>query len=118
MNKHETGMTPIVIPDACTLPTAQRPLRVAQFEEFFTTSVRSGRRVDRTRLRLDLEATPAVAGHAAELLTRETACCSFFTFTLSAANGELVLEVSVPQAHTEALDAMAGRVGAVTRARW
>lgn len=35
-----------MIPDACTLPSAERPLRLAEFEDLFARHVRS---VDRDR---------------------------------------------------------------------
>lgn len=41
-------------PEACTLPTAERPLRVAGFDELFATAVREVRREDQVRLVLDL----------------------------------------------------------------
>jgi hypothetical protein len=40
-------------------------------------------------------------------MTRETACCGFFTFTLTATEKALSLEVTVPEAHTAVLDALA-----------
>lgn len=33
----------IDVPAACTLPTAERPLRLAEFEELFATAVRGVR---------------------------------------------------------------------------
>ena len=63
-------------PDACTLPTAERPLREAEFDDFFTTSVRAVHRHDATALRLDLEPSADVAARAANLAVRETGCCS------------------------------------------
>jgi hypothetical protein len=97
------------VPSACTLPTVERPLRVAEFEELFATSVRSSERVEANRLRLELEATPEVAGRTAELVARETGCCSFFTFTLTAAEGWLRLDVTVPGAHVAVLDALSAQ---------
>ena len=64
-------------------------------------------RVEPARLRLDLRASPQVAGRAAELVTAETACCSFFTFTLTASDGRLVLDIAVPATHVDVLDALA-----------
>ncbi len=100
------------VPDACTLPTAQRPLRVAAFDELFTEAVRGIERPAPSRLRLDLHPGPQIAGRAAELAARETGCCSFFTFTLTATSGGLVLEVTVPDSRTAVLDALAARAAA------
>ena len=98
------------VPQACTLPTAERPLRVAEFDEVFTRSVRGAERAGQSRLRLDLDPAPGVAGRIAELAAAETGCCSFFTFTLTVTGGSLLLDVSVPAAGTGVLDALAARV--------
>ncbi|MEV4748897.1 hypothetical protein AB0K21_21170 [Streptosporangium sp. NPDC049248] len=57
---------------------------------------------------------PSVAAWAAQPALRETLCCSFFTFTLTATGGHLLLEISVPAQHGEVLNALAARVEAVT----
>jgi hypothetical protein len=100
------------VPDACTLPTARQPLRVAAFDELFTEAVRGIERAGRARLRLDLRAGPRIAGWAAELAAAETGCCSFFTFTLTVTGGGLVLEITVPDLHIGVLDAVAARAAA------
>jgi hypothetical protein len=94
-------------PQACTLPTAELPLRVAEFDGLFADAVRGIERVGPTRLRLELKASPRVAGRAASLVAAETECCSFFTFTLTATGGGLALEASVPAAHADVLDGLA-----------
>jgi hypothetical protein len=96
-------------PASCTLPTAARPLRVAEFDDLFATSVTGVERVAPDELRLDLVAAPEVAARAAELVVRETGCCSFFTFTLTATAGTLTLGVAVSDAHVDVLDALAAR---------
>ncbi len=102
-------------PAACTLPTAERPLRRAEFEALFTSAVRGVERPEPGRLRLELEPTPEVAAQAAELVTRETACCSFFTFVLTATGGRLRLEVAVPAERVVVLDAVAALAGGGVR---
>jgi hypothetical protein len=97
-------------PRSCTLPTEQRPVRVAEFDRFFATAVRAVDRSAPTRLKLDLEPSPDVAAGAARLVARETACCSFFTFALIATGGKLQLDVYVPVDHVDVLDALATRV--------
>jgi hypothetical protein len=101
------------VPQACTLPAAQRPLRQAEFDALFG-AVRGVERAGPTRLRLDLQARPQVAARAAELAAAETQCCSFFTFVLTVADGRLALEISVPPPQAGLLDALARQV---TRAR-
>lgn len=92
------------VPDACTLPTPEQPLRVAEFDALFATSLRSIDRPAPTRLRLTL----ADVTNVEDLIARETACCSFFTFTLQ----NHVLDVEVPPSHTKVLDALAARATA------
>ncbi|XVS60591.1 hypothetical protein ACQPYE_19965 [Actinosynnema sp. CA-299493] len=100
------------MPQACTLPTAERPSRVAEFDGLFATAVTRVERRDRTTLLLELERTAETAARVAELMVRENGCCSFFAFTLTAAGGGLELSVAVPAAHVEVLDALAVRVSA------
>jgi hypothetical protein len=95
-------------PDCCTLPTAERPLRAAEFAGLLTDAARRIERPEPTRLRLDLRPGPEVAARAARLAVAETECCSFFTFTLTATGGALGLDITVPAAHARVLDALAG----------
>lgn len=96
-------------PSACTLPTVDRPLRLAEFDGLFATGVRSVERPDRHSLRLELAPDPAVAARAADLVVREGECCSFFTFTLTVTGGRVWLGVAVPGRQVEVLDAIAAR---------
>ncbi|SFR04568.1 hypothetical protein SAMN04488564_102558 [Lentzea waywayandensis] len=100
-------MSEIWAPEACTLPRAERPFRVAEFDELLATAERH--RPERTRLVLTLEPRPEVAARAADLAVRETGCCSFFTFELTATGGGLSLAISVPDARADVLDALAAR---------
>ena len=100
-------------PDACTLPTAERPLRATDFDAVFAATVRDLDRVGPTRLRLDLEPSPQTAARMAELAAAETGCCSFFTFALTATGGALTLDITVPQQYAPVLSALADRAGAV-----
>jgi hypothetical protein len=111
------GILPV--PDSCTLPTAQRPLRAADFDRFFTGLVRGAERATPTRLRLELEPGPEAAARAASLAAAEVSCCSFFTFTLTCTGQGLTLDIAVPAAHVTVLDALTSRVEAtrITRAR-
>ncbi len=98
--------SPDWVPAACTLPTAERPLRVAEFDTLFAGAVRTVRRVSATQLTLLLEPAPGRGDLVRELTRRETECCSFFTFTLT--DGDpLRLEVTVPPTHVEVLDSLA-----------
>lgn len=97
------------VPATCTLPTVERPTRVAEFDSLLGTAVRGVDRIAETRLRLELEPSPEVAGQAAQLAAKETGCCSFFTFTLTADGAGVRLDVAVPDGQTDVLDALAAR---------
>lgn len=86
---------------------------MAEFGSLFADAVRRVERPGPTVLRLGLRPGPEVAARAARLAAAETRCCSFFAFTLRLTDGRVTLEVSVPPAHTAALDALAtlGEVG-------
>ena len=104
----------LLVPEACTLPTVEQPLRLTEIEELFSIAVRSVERRDHLRLRLGLEPGAAVAARTADLMVRESACCSFFTFTLISTEGELALEVAVPPGYVDVLDALADRAAGVS----
>ena len=97
-------------PPACTLPTAERPLRVAEFDELFAGALRRQQRLAPTRLRWQLD--PAWEATARDLTARETACCSFFSFTILPIGEGLQVDVRVPAEHVDVLDALAARSAA------
>lgn len=98
------------VPRECTLPAAERPARAAEFGEVLTRAARGASRSGPSRLRLDLDPAPGLAGRIADLAAAETACCSFFSFTLTVAGGSLMLDVTVPAARAGVLDALAARI--------
>ncbi|MCA2207557.1 hypothetical protein [Nocardia rosealba] len=95
---------------ACTLPTAEQPIRVAEFDQLFHSSARTIRRRDRTRL--DVALDPGAEAVARELAGRESRCCSFFTFDFAAEEEGLMMGVGVPANHVDVLDAFASRASA------
>ncbi|WP_232667722.1 hypothetical protein [Pseudonocardia sp. TRM90224] len=96
--------------DACTLPTAERPLRQAEFSDLFR-SVREVDWVGATRLRLVLDETGGIEGWARDLTARESECCSFFDFDVSSDGGRVVVDVRVPESRVDVLDGLAAQVG-------
>ncbi len=100
------------VPQACTLPTVEQPLRIAAFDRLFADVVVGTERTAPTRLHLELRPEPQVAGRAAELAAAETGCCSFFTFTLTVAGGSLGLDIDVPGPYVAVLDALTARASA------
>jgi hypothetical protein len=94
-------------PEACTLPTAERPFREAEFDGLFARHLRRADRVDARTL--DLTLNPESRTTVEDLTARETECCSFFTFTLTGTS-ELHLRVTVPSTQIAVLDGLAGRL--------
>lgn len=99
-------------PDACTLPTAERPLRLAELDDLFT-SLTSLDRISPVQVRMHLAGAAGLEDTVRELTAREIECCSFFTFTMTPApgadGGRLTLDVEVPSAHIAVLEALAER---------
>jgi hypothetical protein len=96
-------------PDACTLPTSERPLRVAEFDDLFAFVVRAERREPK---RLDLVLRRIVEAPARDLARRESECCSFFTFEFESIGDDLVMRIGVPPEHVAVLDAIQARAAA------
>lgn len=94
------------VPAACTLPTVEQPLRRAEFDDLFDRDVLSVRRLNSHEIKFTLRAEPEVAGRAAALAAKETLCCSFFTFTLTAAGGTVEMTVSTEPEHGAVIDAL------------
>ena len=94
------------VPETCTLPTAERPLRLAEFDRLFASAITPVERRGPQTARISLPPRPEIAARAADLVVRETGCCSFFTFSLTATVGRLHLDVTVPESQTPVLDSV------------
>ncbi|MET7853080.1 hypothetical protein ABZU45_42300 [Streptomyces avermitilis] len=105
------------VPQSCTLPIEDRPLRVAEWDALFAERLTSMRRPERLQLRLDLADSPGVEDRVRDLVERESGCCSFFTFTTTPGQDLVRLDISVDQAHEEVLDALAARTAAAGEQR-
>jgi hypothetical protein len=101
-------MQELLTTDACTLPTAERPLRLAEFDTLFATSARSVTRDDEA-VRIRLAGPAGLRDRVRELAARETSCCSFFTFLVDGQDDDLTMRISVPPERREILDALADR---------
>jgi len=97
------------VPDACTLPTVEQPLRRDEFDDLFAHDVLNVTHESPLHLRLELRTDPAAAARAAGLAVKETGCCSFFTFDLTITDGSVSLTVSTPPAHEPVLAALGAR---------
>jgi hypothetical protein len=91
------------IPSACTLPTAERPFRIAEFDALFA-SARSVTRTDPQTLEVVVTLPRSTVE---DLTARETSCCSFFSFDITDAADGVRLRIGVPPAHTAVLDGLA-----------
>ncbi len=114
MTRDEGAQTAEWVPPTCTLPTAERPFRVAEFDRLFASalvSVAGGG--EPGRLRLVLDDGPGVLQAASDLAARESECCSFFTFGVGRAGDRVVMDVSVDSLHAEVLSALERRARAV-----
>ncbi|MEV1289200.1 hypothetical protein [Micromonospora sp. NPDC049679] len=101
-------------PAACTLPTAQQPLRLAEFDALFATAIEQAERISDRRLRLTMTDAPDLEARVRDLAARESDCCAFFTFTITAPQSDrVVLDVEVPVGHIDVLDAVADRAATV-----
>lgn len=98
------------VPDSCSLPTAEQPLRVAEFAALFRDSVLGYTRTGATKLVLVVAADAEKT--ARELAARETECCTFFDFRFTASGSDVVMSVSVPESRTGVLDALTEAVSA------
>lgn len=100
-------------PDACTLPTEERPLRQAEFDDLFAVAVTDIERVSSTRARFGMTDGDGLAAQVADLAQRESSCCSFFVFDVERDGGRIVLDVRVPPAYAEVLTALLARADRV-----
>lgn len=101
-------MEPLLSTDACTLPTAERPLRLAEFDALFATAVR---RVERRgdAVRIHLAGERGLEAQVRDLTARESGCCSFFAFTIAGNDQDLTLDIAVPPERRDILEALAAR---------
>ena len=105
--------------DSCTLPSAEQPLRLAEFDGLFAAALRAVERPHpATRARLVLAGEQGLAERVQRLADAETACCSFFTFAVTRLDGDpaggadataLALDIEVPVARAEVLTALVAR---------
>lgn len=100
--------------DACTLPTEERPLRVAEFATLFAETLTRVERYDDAHARLCLAGAPGLDARVRDLVARESRCCSFFDFTVAPAAQpgspagpvEVHLDIRVPPSRAGVLAAL------------
>ncbi|MFJ5879824.1 hypothetical protein [Kitasatospora cineracea] len=101
------------VPAACTLPTGERPLRVAEWDALFAERLENVARPEPLRVRLVLRGGDGVEERVRELVGRESGCCSFFTFVVTADRHVVVLDVKVDAVYAAVLDGLERRATAV-----
>ena len=101
------------VPQSCTLPTEERPLRVAEWDALFSERLASSSRPEPLRLRLGLAGGAGVEERVRDLVARESGCCSFFTFTTTPGEDLIGLDIAVDPGHETVLDALAARTAGV-----
>lgn len=80
--------------DSCRLPVAKQRLRAAEFEALFAGSLIGLEWIAPTQLSMRLAGSEGLLDWVRDLTERESACCSFFTFTLTPADdGAVRLDV-------------------------
>ncbi len=94
------------IPDVCTLPTAEQPLRQLEFEALCSTALRHQERVSRRHLQLALVGGEDLLDTVRDLTARESRCCSFFDFMVTPTDAGVVLDIHVPAEHADVLDGL------------
>jgi hypothetical protein len=108
-------MNPWIVEDFCKLPVAAQPFRLMEFDELFRGQIRPPRRIDAHRVEFTFANANDLYAHVSDLVARETACCSFFEFTINehaqdaADQDHLVLRVGVPASRDEVLEALTER---------
>ncbi len=101
-------MDDLMTTDACTLPTADRPLRLAEYDALFAENLRSVAR-DGDTVRMHLTGSAGLLERVRDLVERESSCCSFFSFVVEGLEDGLTLEISVPPEHRDILTGLAAR---------
>ncbi len=97
------------VADACTLPTAERPLRVAEFDALFAERLVRVERMSPTSARIELLRGDETIGLAQDLTEREASCCSFFSFLVDGTDDATTIEVDVPPQRADILEALVTR---------
>lgn len=105
------------IDDFCTLPAAALPARLMEFDELFRRQVSAPRRIGPHRAEFTFVSVDGLYAQVSDLVARESACCSFFEFTIDqrsrpSAEDQLVLRVGVPQTYDDVLQTLMDRAAA------
>jgi hypothetical protein len=103
-------------PDACSLPIADQPARVGEWDALFQTAVREIE-TGPGGVRFLLDRSRATVAAVADLADRESQCCALFTFGVAVASDALALSVDADPEHAEVVQALAARALRLSAAR-
>jgi hypothetical protein len=104
--------------DFCTLPTPARPLRVAEFDELFAGQLAAPNWISRHEVEFTVAGADDLYDRVSDLVARETACCSFFDFSITRLTRRtghgpaLTLRVGVPASRHDVLEALTSQAAA------
>src|SRR5690242_17934964 len=93
----------------CTLPPAELPRRLAEFDTLVATALVDAVRTGPTGARLRFAGPAGLSSALRDLAARERQCCTFFEFTVSAAGDAVQVEVAFPPAYAAVLDELLAR---------
>jgi hypothetical protein len=103
-------------PRACTLPTEERPVRLAEFELLFSEHLRRVARTGDRSAVFHLTGGDSLLNRVRDLADRESSCCSFFSFEIAQPEpSDVTLRVGVPRRYRNVLRALADRAEQVAR---
>ncbi|MFC5215197.1 hypothetical protein [Streptomyces coerulescens] len=105
----ESVTGPEWVPQACTLPTEEQPLRLAEWDALFAAQTAAPHRPEPLRVRLELPAGAECEERTRDLAERENGCCSFFDFTVTGGPEGVVLDIAVGREHEPVLRSLAAR---------
>ena len=115
-SNHSDGLEWFAV-EACTPPTVDRSLRLAEFDDLFATTLRSIPNAGPTHTRLLLAGGAAVVERTQRLADAESSCCSFFTFGVTPVEPGLVaFDIEVPAAYSDVLAGLVARAGTALEA--
>jgi hypothetical protein len=106
------AMDALPIEEFCTLPSTAQPMRLLEFDELFRRQAHQPRRIGPHRVEFSFANADGLYAQVSDLVSRESACCSFFEFRLDQQRGHddhLVLRVGVPASRRDVLDALTNR---------
>ena len=100
-------------PEACSLPLADQPGRVAEWDTLFADAVCDVSPIE-GGVRVVVDRAVASPAAVADLADRESQCCSFFEFAVVVGDRSLRLDVTSDSGHAEGVEALAARAVALS----